>query len=88
MERTRNQNIDITPKQKFDRHKFLVGCFCCLIFIRKLFKKQIIDTVEVLVNQGKCSKILNTFLFLFSNKTLVFRAGFTKTCYNNKQGST
>ena len=27
---------------------------------------------------GKCSKILNTFLFLFSNKMLVFRAGFQK----------
>ena len=24
---------------------------------------------------GKCSKILNTFLFLFSNKMLVIRAG-------------
>ena len=24
---------------------------------------------------GKCPKILNTFLFLFSNKMLVFRAG-------------
>ena len=24
---------------------------------------------------GKCSKISNTFLFLFSNKMLVFRAG-------------
>ena len=24
---------------------------------------------------GKCSKIVNTFLFLFSNKLLVFRAG-------------
>ena len=27
---------------------------------------------------GKCSKISNTFLFLFSNKMLVFRAGIRK----------
>ena len=27
---------------------------------------------------GKCSKILNTFLFLFSNKMLVIRAGIHK----------
>ena len=27
---------------------------------------------------GKCSKILITFLFLFSNKMLVFRAGIHK----------
>ena len=27
---------------------------------------------------SKCSKILNTFLFLFSNKMLVFRAGIHK----------
>ena len=29
---------------------------------------------------GKCSKILNSFLFLFSNKLLVFRAGIHKMC--------
>ena len=29
-------------------------------------------------NYGKCSKILNTFLFLFSNKMLVLRAGIHK----------
>ena len=29
-------------------------------------------------NYGKCSKISNTFLFLFSNKMLVFRAGIHK----------
>ena len=28
---------------------------------------------------GKCSKISNTFLFLFSNKMLVFRARIQKT---------
>ena len=27
---------------------------------------------------GKCSKILNTFLILFSNKMLIFRAGIHK----------
>ena len=27
---------------------------------------------------GKCSKISNTFLFLFSNKMLIFRAGIHK----------
>ena len=27
---------------------------------------------------GKCSKIMNTFLFLFSNEMLVFRAGVHK----------
>ena len=27
---------------------------------------------------GKCSKILNTFLFLFSNEMLVFRTGIHK----------
>ena len=27
---------------------------------------------------GKCSKILNTFLFLFSNKIMVFMAGIYK----------
>ena len=27
---------------------------------------------------GKCSKILNTFLFLISNKLLVFRTGIHK----------
>ena len=27
---------------------------------------------------GKCSKIVNIFLFLYSNKMLVFRAGFHK----------
>ena len=30
---------------------------------------------------GKCSKILNTFLFLFSNKMLVIRAGTHKMLF-------
>ena len=30
------------------------------------------------IHYGKCSKISNTFLFLFSNKMLVFRAGIHK----------
>ena len=30
------------------------------------------------VNMKKCSKISNTFLFLFSDKTLVIRAGIHK----------
>ena len=29
---------------------------------------------------GKCSKISNSFLFLFSNKMLVIRAGIHKLC--------
>ena len=31
--------------------------------------------VQACMVYGKCSKISNTFLFLFSNKMLVFRAG-------------
>ena len=34
--------------------------------------------MEILLLYGKRSKILNTFLFLFSNKMLVFRAGIWK----------
>ena len=30
------------------------------------------------MNYGKCSKISNTFLILFSNKMLMFRAGIHK----------
>ena len=34
---------------------------------------------------GKCSKILNTFLVLFSNKMLIFRAGIHKNdCQNSR----
>ena len=33
---------------------------------------------ELLLNLGKCSKILNTFLFLFSTKLSVIRAGIHK----------
>ena len=33
---------------------------------------------ELLLTLGKCSKILNTFLFLFSTKLLVTRAGIHK----------
>ena len=37
-------------------------------------------------NIRKCSKIANTFLFLFSNKMLVFRAGIYKmlVCISNR----
>ena len=31
------------------------------------------------IKYSKCSKILNTFLFLFSNKMLVIRAGINNT---------
>ena len=41
---------------------------CCLLSICDTGKKI----------YGKCSKILNAFLFLFSNKMLVFRAGIHK----------
>ena len=34
--------------------------------------------MEILLLYGKRSKILKTFLFLFSNKMLVFRAGIRK----------
>ena len=38
---------------------------------------------------GKCPKILNIFLLLFSNKMLVFRAGIHKNAsQNSKQGRT
>ena len=35
-------------------------------------------SVSVCFTYGKCSKILNAFLFLFSNKILLFRAGIHK----------
>ena len=34
---------------------------------------------------GKCSKISNTFLFLFLNKMLVLRAGIHKNCLSEWQ---
>ena len=37
---------------------------CCYLFVSSYFRAY-----------GKCSKILNTFLLLFSNKMLVFSAG-------------
>ena len=39
-------------------------------------------------NYGKCSKILNTFLFLFLNKTLVYWTEWNlqNACQKNKQG--
>ena len=36
------------------------------------------QNLDCLTGYNKCSKILNTFLFLFSNKTLVIRAGIHK----------
>ena len=39
--------------------------------------KQFLNQITTCIN-GKCSKISNTFLFLFSNKALVFRAGIHK----------
>ena len=43
------------------------------------FKRKDHEAVKKEVGRyGKCSKILKTFLFLFSNKTLVFRAGICK----------
>ena len=43
--------------------------------------KKILSTkakYNVFMGYGKCSKILSTFLFEFSNKMLVFRAGIHK----------
>ena len=37
---------------------------------------------------GKCSKIMNTFLFLFSNEMLVFRAGVHKMLLRMATGKT
>ena len=34
--------------------------------------------IQFIADYGKCSKISNTFLFLFSNKMLIFRAGIHK----------
>ena len=47
-------------------------------------------TVIKISKYGKCFKILNTFLFLFSNKMLVFRAGIHKTLvrYHKQTGKT
>ena len=35
--------------------------------------------VQILVNYGKCSKILNTFLFLFLDKVLEYQTVETQT---------
>ena len=35
---------------------------------------------------GKCSKILNSFIFLFSNKMLVIRAGIHKMLVGTAKG--
>ena len=40
----------------------------------------------IVIGYGKCSKILNTFLFLFSNKIGVIRGNSQKACQNSKQG--
>ena len=54
-----------------------------IVFWQGPFLKTGIDNLPVLSGTGldsfycicKCSKILNTFLFLFANKSLVFLAG-------------
>ena len=43
---------------------------CCFVVF---YPSGILEKINV-----KCSKISNTFLFLFSNKMLVFRAGIHK----------
>ena len=53
------------------------------IFYKGFFKEshQSIKQISIKLfcdGYGKCSKISNTFLFLFSNKMLVFRAGIHK----------
>ena len=58
---------DVQSSQHFQEEKLLVG--------KGLFTS---FSSHVHVSYGKCSKILNTFLFLFLNKTLVIRAGIYK----------
>ena len=47
---------------------------CCIIILQCI---QVLHANDSVVYH-KCSKISNTFLFLFSNKMLVFRAGIHK----------
>ena len=47
-----------------------------LIPVSNFFKK--LSFFNFFLRYSKCSKISNTFLFLFSNKMLVFRAGIHK----------
>ena len=43
--------------------------------------------IEENIEYGKCSSILNTFLFLFSIKMLVIRTDITQeACQKSKQG--
>ena len=46
-----------------------------------LFKREqdyLLSSQNQYIKYGKCSKILNTFLFLFSAKILIIRAGIYK----------
>ena len=60
------------------------GRFCLFISCIKPFVVSSRNPCEV--EYGKCSKILNTFLFLFSNKSLFFSAGTHKMLVANSKG--
>ena len=48
------------------------------IMVPKNLKLVMIEVMQIQYKYGKCSKILNTFIFLFSNKMLVISAGIHK----------
>ena len=47
-------------------------------YTRGSFTETVIQIYKFKIRYGICSKILNTFLFLFLNITLVFKAGIHK----------
>ena len=60
-----------------------------VVAVDRIFTGSVKLDGDAIGNYGysNCSKILNTFLFLFSNKMLVIRAGIHKmlNCHNSKQ---
>ena len=64
-----------------------------VIMVRTCFKVNVIVvniyTYVIYLMYGKCSKISNTFLFLFSNKMLDFQDWHSQNaCQSNKQRKT
>ena len=58
---------------------YLLNCVFLLIDL-----KLILNPYHVEYLYGKCSKILNPFLFLFSNKMMVIKSGNSSIAFQNR----
>ena len=77
----------MSVKQLTEQHLEFLSCTglseCTLVKIPHCWKSHV---AAHLFPYGKCSKILNTFLYLFSNKMLVFRSGIHKMLVRKENG--